>query len=463
MNFITTNIDLIIICAYMSVIFVMGLYAGRNMKNLKDYAIASHSYSAFVLFATLSASFIGGGFSFGNADTVFESGLGPATALWGFSLTLILISLFVAPKVAKFSGCISAGDVMQKNFGKTGKIIAGILGALVCIGILGAQVGAMGAVFETFSPLTFEQGVIVGCSIVIVYTSFGGMKAVVVTDVIQFLMLVIFIPLALFLGIDHVGGFDAIQDKTPNHYFEVFTDKFSPFMWGSLFLSFMIGETLVPPYLQRLLIAKNTKETIKGTLYSAILSVPFFIITGMLGIVAFAINPDMPSANAMPTVINTVLPIGIKSLACAAIISIVMSSADSFLNSATVCIIEDVIKPIAKIKNFAKELLLAKVLSLFLGLGAVVLALKISNVLDILRFAYNFWAPVMLVPLLATFLGYKPKMQSFIMGAVGGVFVIAYAFITSGAATIYGIDAVVIGFFANLILFVIGQKVITKN
>ncbi len=462
MNFITSNIDLIIICAYMTVIFVMGLWAGRGMKNLKDYAIASHSYSAFVLFATLSASFIGGGFSFGNADTVFKSGIGPATALWGFSLTLILISLFIAPKVAKFSGCISAGDVMEKHFGKIGKITAGILGAMVCIGILGAQVGAMGAVFETFSPLSFSQGVIIGCSIVIVYTAFGGMKAVVVTDVVQFLMLVVFIPMALFLGISHVGGFDEMQNKVPSNYFSLFSEDFSPLMWGSLFLSFMIGETLVPPYLQRLLIAKNTKETIKGTLYSAILSVPFFIITGMLGIVAFAIDPEISSSNAMPTVINTVLPIGIKSLACAAIISIVMSSADSFLNSATVCLIEDVIKPIAKIKSFAKELVLAKVLSLFLGLGAVVLALKISNVLDILRFAYNFWAPVMLVPLIATFIGLKPKMISFVMGAFGGVLAIAISFIVNGKAVLFGVDAVVVGFFTNMVLFYCGHR-LKKN
>lgn len=459
MTFITENIDLLIILSYLLIIFFTGLFAGRNIVNLKDYAIANHSYSSFVLFATLSASFIGGGFSFGNADTVFQKGIGPATALWGFSLMIILVSIFIAPKVSKFAGCISAGDIMSKNYGKLGQITAGILGALVCMGILGAQVGAMGAVFETFTPLSFVQGVIIGCSIVIIYTSFGGMKAVVITDVIQFLFLVIFIPLALFMGINYVGGIDILQEKVPSHYFHIFSKDFTPLMWLSLFLSFLIGETLVPPYVQRLLIAKSTQATVRGTLYSAILSVPFFIITGMIGIVALAINPNIPSSLAMPSIIQTVLPIGIKGLACAAIISIVMSSADSFLNSSTVCLLEDVIKPIIGKKHLNKELVYAKLISLFIGLGATIVALKISNVLDILRFAYNFWAPVMLVPLVAVLIGYQAKIKSFVLGAGAGILVIICAWSINGASIIFGVDAIVIGTFANFIIFSLNQRI----
>ena len=82
-------LDYVIIGIYLIFIFSLGLWAGRRIKNIKEYAVANQSYGAFVLFATLSASFIGGGFSFGNADTVFNQGLMSATALWGFSLMLL--------------------------------------------------------------------------------------------------------------------------------------------------------------------------------------------------------------------------------------------------------------------------------------------------------------------------------------------------------------------------------------
>lgn len=458
MNFLE-NLDLIIILSYLVGIFIIGLIAGRKIVDLKDYAIANHSYSSFVLFATLSASFIGGGFSFGNADTVFQKGIGPATALWGFSLMMILVAIFIAPRIGKFKGCISAGDIMFKNFGKSGQLTAGILGMCVCTGILGAQIGAMGAVFETFTPLNFQQGILIGCSIVIVYTSFGGMKAVVLTDVIQFLMLVVFIPLTLIMGIMHVGGIEALEQKVPSNFFDITSASFTPIMWVSLFLSFLIGETFVPPYIQRLLIAKTPKATARGTLLSGLLSVPFFIITGMLGIVALAINPEISSSSAMPSVINTVLPIGIKSLACAAIISIVMSSADSFLNSATVCLLEDVIKPLMNKTHLKKELLYAKILSLIIGVSSTIVAVTISNVLDILRFAYNFWAPIMVVPLAYILLGLKAPQKSFIGGAIAGAIVIISAWSINGASILYGIDAIVLGAAANLLVFNLFRKI----
>lgn len=452
-------IDSSIIAVYLIFIFVLGLWAGRYVKNIKEYAVAHRSYSAVVLFATLSASFIGGGFSFGNADTVFQNGIGPATALWGFSLMLILVGLFIAPRMGKFRRCISTGDIMEKQYGPSARIVAGVLGVLVCMGILGAQIGAIGAVFELFTPLTFMQGVFIGCGIVIIYTAFGGISSVVLTDVIQFVMLVVFIPLTLVLGLCVLGGFSAMAEKVPSEFLQITGNDFTPLMWISLFLSFLIGETLVPPYVQRLLIAKSPKETRKGTLWSGFLSIPFFLISGLIGLVALALNPDLPSNLAMPNVVQTVLPPVIKGLTCAAIISIVMSSADSFLNASSVCFIEDVLKPILK-RNIifpntpAKDLWLIQATTLLIGGGAVFLALKISNVLDILRFAYNFWSPVMLVPLVAVLLGKKVCKSAFVAGAIAGASVIIIAFVYNKSGVIFGLDAVVVGTFANLICFV---------
>lgn len=108
-------IDISLIAVYLLIIFIVGLSSGRYVKTIKEYAVSKQSYSAPVLFATLSASFIGGGFSFGNADSVFKNGLGQATALWGFSLMLVFVALFIAPKIDNFKNCISAGDILEKN------------------------------------------------------------------------------------------------------------------------------------------------------------------------------------------------------------------------------------------------------------------------------------------------------------------------------------------------------------
>lgn len=455
-----STFDYYIIAFYLFLIFWVGLTAGKGLKNIKDYAVANRSFAAPVLFATLSASFIGGGFSFGNADTVFSSGIGVATTLWGFSLMLFLVGWFIAPKTDAFRHCISVGDIMEEKLGLPARILAGVLGMFVCMGVLGAQIGAMGAIFNLFTPLTFTEGVIIGCGIVIAYTSVGGMKAVVLTDVIQFVLLVVLIPLTLALGLHYIGGWSALEERVPPSFLEITHDGFSPLTWVSLFLSFLIGETLVPPYVQRLLIAKSAKATQQGTIWSAILSVPFFLITGCIGLVALAVSPDIPSNLAMPTLISVVLPVGLKGLACAAIISIVMSSADSFLNAASVCLMEDVVKPLRQKAytfetNAKTDLYLIQVLTLIIGVGSVFLALKIHNVLDVLRFSYNFWAPVMLVPLIMVFRRAQLFPRAFWGGAAAGVLCVLAIFVFGTKGQMFGIDAVVIGTGVNAVIILV--------
>jgi SSS family solute:Na+ symporter len=76
-----------------------------------------------------------------------------AVALLGFSLTVILVALFIAPKMDKYRDCLSIGDIIAKSYGKTAQIITGVFSMIICAGILGAQVGAMGAIFERFLNL----------------------------------------------------------------------------------------------------------------------------------------------------------------------------------------------------------------------------------------------------------------------------------------------------------------------
>ncbi len=449
-------IDGLILGFYFCLILAIGYYV-RKIKSIKDFALAGQSFGAPVLVATLSASFIGGGFSFGNATTIFEGGLGLATTLWGFSLMLILVAKFIAPKIVNFRNCISIGDIFNKKLGKKPRIVAGILGTLVCIGILGAQVGALGAVFAQLTPLTFAQGVIVGCTIVILYTVMGGMRAVIWTDVLQFCILVVLIPVILLAGINFLGGTEAFVQKVPANYFTFVNDDFSIFMWIGLFLTFLIGETLVPPYMQRLLITKTAEQAQKGFFWSGILSIPFFIITGAIGLVALAVNPDVTSSFAMPMVTQTVLPAGLKTLAIVAIISIVMSSADSFLNSASVCLVEDIIKPIFEPKySFTDKQILrvAKISTVIIGFASIVLALKIANVLEILKFAYNFWAPVILVPLVCILLGKSITKKAFWGGAIAGFSTVVSVFVFFDGS-LYGFDACVVGALANLVVFLI--------
>jgi len=116
------------------------------------------------------------------------------------------VALFIAPRMKLYPDAISVGDIMEPHYGKGARIFSGLFGVVLCAGILGAQVGAMGYIFNLFLGIDRTTGILIGCSIVIAYTSIGGMRSVIWTDVMQFVVLGVGIPLTLFYGIQYAGG-----------------------------------------------------------------------------------------------------------------------------------------------------------------------------------------------------------------------------------------------------------------
>ncbi len=445
-------IDNIIIFGYLMGILALGLWSGRNITSMEHFSVAGRSFKSLVIFATLSASFIGGGFSIGNAEKVFLFGIVNIFALWGFSLKEILVAAFIAPRMDRFNNCISVGDIMKRDYGTTGKVITGVFSLLLCAGIVGAQVGGIGIIFNVFLDIPPKIGILIGCGIVITYTTVGGMRAIVFTDIVQFIALGIAIPLTLYLGIQQAGGWEALREATPPSHLAIPGAEYTTLAFVSLFLTFLLGETLVPPYMQRLYIGKNARHTARGTLLSGLFSIPFFAVTGCIGLLALAINPELDANMSLPYVIREVLPIGIKGLVIAGVISIVMSSADSFLNAAAIAFTHDIVKPFSKDSITPRqELWIAKAVTLSVGIMAIIFAIRIQSVLDILIFAYNFWAPIILVPLVGTLLGVRANLWSFIGGGIAGISGVLAWNATLGEQT--GVDGLVIGVFCNTVAF----------
>jgi SSS family solute:Na+ symporter len=438
----------------------LGLWAGRRVKNLEDYAVADRNYNALVIAMTLSASFIGGGFTMGNAEKVFTMGIINILVLWGFSLKEVLVAKFIGPRMGRFPNAISVGDVMEADYGRIGKVVTGIFSVLLCAGILGAQVGGMGYLFNLFLGLPVPMGILFGMSIVIIYDTLGGMRSVVATDVLQFCVLALGIPLALILGIGQVGGLDALANRVPVDHFELL-GHLTPVQVLSLFLTFLLGETLVPPYVRRLFISRHPRAICRGTLWSGLFSVPFFAVAGGIGLLALALKPDLNPNLALPYVIETVLPVGLRGLVVAGIIAVVMSSADSFLNSASVAFVNDIINPLRRQPLSPKRgLLCARLATFVTGSISILFAIRIKSLLDILIYAYNFWSPIILVPLAAALLGYRASRAAFCAGAAAGL-VGVFAW-NNLLGTPGGFDGLLVGVFCNLFAFWLTNRLVRQ-
>ncbi|CAA0106935.1 High-affinity proline transporter PutP [BD1-7 clade bacterium] len=447
--------DISIIVAFLVANLLIGYYCGRDIRTFSEYSVWQRSFSVFAICATLTASFVGGGYTLGNASKVYDIGMIYAYGLLGFSLKEIMVALFIAPRMDAFNDCHSVGDIMEKRYGLRAKMITGVFSVLICTGILGAQVSAIGALFTTFFGISQFYGLLAGYGVMIAYAALGGMRSVVYTDVLQFCILMIGIPLAFFFGLHAVGGWHNVAASVPAASINPFLGPDGGWALFALMLTFFFGEILVPPYVQRLFMARTSRETLWATLISGLISVPIFLISGAIGLIALVMNPDINANLAVPYVVDHAMPVGLKGLVIASLLAIIMSSAAGFLNAAAIAFTNDIFLPLCKRDNLSHKavLLLARCVALFVGLGAIAIAFSVKNILDILVYAYNMWSPVILVPLVAVIFGWRTGKREFYASAcAGGVSMLVWSLILGEP---YHLTGNVVGVVVSLLAFVV--------
>lgn len=443
-------IDGILVIGYVAALIWLSLRGGKRVTKGDDFAGGGKTYGTFVIFATLSASYVGGGYSSGNAAAAFETGIGTTVALFGFSLSMVAVGLFLAPRVGRFAGVYTVGGIMERAYGRHARILTGLFAFLCCAGVVGAQMETMGVVFHTLLGLPPAVGILLGGGIVLLYSTFGGLSSVIVADLLQFLLLAVGMPLLLWGGLHRVGGLGALLHAVP-------PDRLNPLSGRTLpeFLSLCgtlaLGEALAPPYTQRLLIGKQPCVTARGTVLSGLFSVPFFLITGAIGLCALALGVTADPGEAMPALITAVLPVGLRGVVMAAMVSVMLSASDSFLNSAAVSLVCDTLDRMTPLSD-ARRLTALRAVNLITGLTAMVAAFLLPDVFSILSLAYTCWCPLVLVPLCAAFLGVRTDRTAF-WGGVGAGFLGTLLWTVLGEPG--GVGADMVGLLGNLAAFTV--------
>lgn len=414
-------IDLSIVILYLLGMLVIGVWQGRGIRDMEEYAVTKHKYSGLVMGVALSATILGGGSTVGIAEKVFSVGLIFVLAVVGQPINKLFIAHFVAPKMDRFRGMISAGDIMGSFYGKPGRVITGVVGGLMSVGLLGAQISALGYLFHYFLDVPYVYGVALGSGIVTIYTVTGGIKAVTMTDLFQFGILIIAIPMICGVSLYELGGWTKVLERVPSGHIFIAEDTGLMLRHIVLLLVFMIP-LLNPAIIQRLLMTKNSKESVKGIMITACISLGFLVIAGFIGLIALATNPALEANLALPYLINTVLPVGLKGLAISGMLAVIMSTADSNLNVAGITIVHDVIKPLRRGElSEIGELRLTRLVTFALGAMGVVVCLFNKSIYDIILGSFMVWGPVVVVPFYAGLFGLNASTRTFLLSAIAGV------------------------------------------
>ena len=298
------------------------------------------------------------------------------------------------------------------------------------------------------------MAILIGMGVVILYSTFGGAWAVIQTDMLQFVFLGVFLPVALVIGAVQGGWARRDGRGPPATLHTSFLRRLGPWpAFISVFLAFLLGETLVPPYAQRTFSTPDSRHARLGFMLSGVFAFGFFFVAASLGMVARTLFPDIEPDQALPTIVMQLLPVGLVGLLVAALLAVVMSTASSYLNSIAVVFTKDIYLPFVDpdLSN-AKRLWIERLLSVVVGAAATVFALTVPSIVDALLYSYSLWAPTVIIPLLAAVLfGVRSAPAAVAAILVGGLVTAVW---TWGIDEPYGVTGLVAGVVANLVVFV---------
>lgn len=392
-----------IIALYFTFILTKGIRKSKEIKDQEDFLVAGRNIGWLLLLATMSATVLGGGASIGSIGKTYEWGIVMLLVTTGWYFQFMFSGKYIAPYFRKAKLYTVAG-FFGHRFDKRSRFVSFVLSLLFSVGVLGAQLVAFGKIINSMLPeFTYLWAVIAGALIVIIYSTAGGLLAVIYTDVYQFFVLVFGFLFTVIMCIPELMEHQAeIANTIPPEFFEIDGGKGLLFL-ASTFLAFLMGETFAPGYATRFCVGKDIKETKKGIFRAGVLLLfTFPVILFFISLYSKFFFPDIDPEQALPQTILRLHNPFVSGLIIAALMSAVMSSADSILNSSTAIFMKDFYEEyLAERKiSASRGLLYARISTVIIGLLGVLLAILLPDVIDLLLLTYSVWAPGILLPVI---------------------------------------------------------------
>lgn len=422
------TIDIVIIGMYLIAMVAIGVYFVRKVKGADDYYVAGRSFGPFVLMATVCATIIGGSGLMGRAGVAYSSGFKAVITAVPYLLGMFIFS-GISGRISQIGfhyDIKSIPMLFERRFGKTAKIMLSLMLAFTMMGTVASQVTVTGTIVNMLGAdigLSYETGAIIACCVFIVYTATSGLFGVVYTDVMQFCMLIVFVYIMIpVASLKTVGGFS-------NFWANLDKSLVKPYVNGDILgdiVTYLVFTMAGAEMWQRAFSAKNRKAAKKGLFLGTGVYGLTIILVFFMGIVAHQIIGDDVLARygstdaVVPALAIAVLPAGLTGLALAGILSVIMSTADSYLLVSVQTCVHDIGKTFAPSMKDKTELLLSRLFAVGLSLGALVIALYIKNAYNILMFAWSFYAAAAGIPAFAALFWKKATKAGIIAGMAAG-------------------------------------------
>lgn len=419
--------DLAIVAVYLIAMVLVGVCLVRRIRNTDDFYVAGRSLGPFVLMATVCATTLGGSAMLGRAGIAYTEGFKCVATAIPYMIGMFAFSAYAGriQQVGERYGVRSIPELFGRRFGNAAKCILSAMVAFAMMGTVAAQVTATATIIKLLGGqvgISYEAGALIATVIFLVYTAASGMIGVVYTDVIQFVVLIAFVYILVpTAGLSSIGGWGSFWSALDKSYL-------IPHINGSILgdiVTYLVFTMAGAEMWQRAFAAKDGKSARRGMFLGTTVYAATIVLVLLMGLMAQQILPDVVSEYGSPDAVIpalaiTILPPGLTGLALAGILSVMMSTADSYLLVSVQTLVHDIGKTFCPRMTERQEISWSRRLSVILALGALAIALYIKSAYDVLMFAWAFYAAAAGLPALAALFWRKATTSGVLAGMVGG-------------------------------------------
>ena len=390
----------------------IGLWAATRVRTVKDFAIAGRHLPFYMVTATVFATWFGSETVLGIPATFLKSGLGGIIAdPFGSSLCLIFVGLFFAAPLYRMN-LLTIGDFYRRRYGRSAEALTTIAIVVSYLGWVGAQITALGLVFNVVSggEISKLAGMWIGSGTILIYTLFGGMWAVAITDFLQMIVIVIGM---LWIGSEvsgMAGGVGAVISHAAG------AGKFN--FWPALdikeiiafiaaWITMMLGSIPQQDVFQRVQSSKSEKIAVWGSVLGGSLYFIFAFVPMFLAYSATLIDPEMVNnliesdhQMILPRLIIEKAPLVAQIMFFGALLSAIKSCASATLLAPSVTFTENLLRPMMPRMSDRRLLLAMRIVTLlFTGLVTLYAMYSDASIFEMVEKAYQITLVMAFIPL----------------------------------------------------------------
>lgn len=347
---------LALVVVYLVISIAIGLVASRKVHSASDYITAGRSLPMFMVMAMVFATWFGAETVLGISATFLDEGFrGLISDPLGASVCLVLFGLVFALPLYRLK-LMTLGDFFHIRYNKKTELVLSTCIVLSYLGWVSAQVTALGLVFNVLSDgtVSMTQGMIIGASVVLVYTLFGGMWSVAVTTCVQMVVIVIGLLLVASSASEMAGGMSTVISKAAaegKFNWLPTLDLVDMLGWMAALFTMALGSIPQQDVFQRVNASKNETVAVWATTLGGIAYFFFAAVPLYLAYSANLVDPELSSRLmaedsqlVLPTFVVVHMPFWLQAVFFGALLSVIMSTASGTLLAPSVTFTENVLK-----------------------------------------------------------------------------------------------------------------------